>query len=87
MFNLWYKHGVGKNWFKNREYSLCITLKFVVHGVVVHIAYVVVLYVHMSFFLNLNPVCLYQETHVTCLSLVRKYQLSPNSVIDSTNIS
>ena len=26
MFNLWYKHGVGKNWFKNREYSLCITL-------------------------------------------------------------
>ena len=26
MFNLWYKHGVGKNWFKNLEYSLCITL-------------------------------------------------------------
>ena len=28
MFNLWYKHGVGKNWFKNLEYSLCITLIF-----------------------------------------------------------
>ena len=26
MFNLWHKHGVGKNWFKNLEYSLCITL-------------------------------------------------------------
>ena len=27
MFNSWYEHGVGKNWFKNLEYSLCITLK------------------------------------------------------------
>ena len=27
MFNLWYKHGVGKNWFKNLEYSLCINLR------------------------------------------------------------
>ena len=27
MFHLWYKHGVGKNWFKNLEYSLCIILK------------------------------------------------------------
>ena len=26
MFNLWYKHGVGKSWVKNLEYSLCITL-------------------------------------------------------------
>ena len=26
VFNLWYKHGVGKNWFKNLEYSLWITL-------------------------------------------------------------
>ena len=26
MFNSWYKHGAGKNWFKNLEYSLCITL-------------------------------------------------------------
>ena len=26
MFNLWYKHGVGKNWFKNPENSLWITL-------------------------------------------------------------
>ena len=26
MFNSWYEHGVGKNWFKNLEYSLCITL-------------------------------------------------------------
>ena len=28
MFNLWYKHGVGKSWFKNLEYSLCITLSY-----------------------------------------------------------
>ena len=27
MFYSWYKHGVGKNWFKNLEYSLWITLK------------------------------------------------------------
>ena len=27
MFDSWYKHGVGKNWFKNLEYSLCITLR------------------------------------------------------------
>ena len=26
MFNSWYGHGVGKNWFKNLEYSLWITL-------------------------------------------------------------
>ena len=26
MFNSWYKHGVGRNWFKNLEYSLWITL-------------------------------------------------------------
>ena len=26
MFNSWYKHGKGKNWFKNLEYSLWITL-------------------------------------------------------------
>ena len=27
MFNSWFKHEVGKNWFKNLEYSLWITLK------------------------------------------------------------
>ena len=27
MFNSWYKHDVRKNWFKNLEYSLWITLK------------------------------------------------------------
>ena len=27
MFNSWYKHGVGKNLFKNLEYSLWITLR------------------------------------------------------------
>ena len=31
MFNLWYKHGVGKNLFKNLEYSLCITLSYNMH--------------------------------------------------------
>ena len=32
MFNSWYKHGVGKNWFKNLEYSLCITLTYIGGG-------------------------------------------------------
>ena len=37
MFNLWYKHGVGKNWFKNLEYSLCITLTLIPEWVSYHI--------------------------------------------------
>ena len=31
MFNSWYKHGVGKNCFKNLEYSLWITLTAPTH--------------------------------------------------------
>ena len=37
MFNSWYKYGMGKNGFKNVEFSLCITLIWLVNSIAVHV--------------------------------------------------